>query len=99
VAFGVLHSIVWQRVVGGRRRSNRLNVRADVLGRGAPFIVLGALIGLAAITVAGAVAFEADGARHPVTAASVVVGVVVVIGGDRLMGYIRRVASRPAGAR
>ena len=54
-------------------------------GRHVAAYVIGGLILLAAVTVVLSLAFAADGARHPVTWASVVVAVVVVLG-------------RPAGA-
>ena len=97
VAFGAVHSSVSQRVVGGRRRTTQLSVRADVAGRRAPLLVFAGLVGLAAVTIAVAVAASADGARHPVTIASVVVAVLILLGGPRLMAYIRRRAARSFG--
>ncbi len=94
VAFGALHSIAWQRVMGGRQRTNRLSVRAEVLGRYAPFVVLGALVGLAGVTVLASLAVDADGAQHPVTIASMIVATMIVLGGARLMAAVRRVAAR-----
>ncbi len=46
------------------------------------------------MTVALAFAANADGARHPVTIASIVVGVAVICGGPGLMAAVRRRADR-----
>jgi hypothetical protein len=85
---------VSQMVIGGRQRTKQLSVRADVAGRSTPLLVLAGLLGLAALTVAGAVAASADGSRHPVTIASIVVAVVVLFGGPRLMAAVRQRAVR-----
>jgi hypothetical protein len=96
VAFGAVHSTVAPRVVSGRHRSRRLSVAADVVGPHAPRLVFAGLIALAGLTVAGALAASADGARHPVTAASILVAVMIVLGGPRLLAVIRRRAARSA---
>jgi succinate-acetate transporter protein len=56
--------------------------------------VIGCLLGLAGVTVAGALLAAADHAHHPVTVASVTVAVVIVLGGPMLMAAIRRNVSR-----
>lgn len=96
--FGAVHASVAQMVLGGRRRTTQLSVSIDVAGRSTPLLVLAGLIGLAALTVGGALAASADGARHPVTIASVVVAILVVLGGPRLMLALRRRAVRSATA-
>jgi hypothetical protein len=96
--FGAVHSSVAPRVVSGRHRSGRLSVRADVAGRHVPRLVIGGLLILAALTVAGALAADADGARHPVTVASVLVAVTILLGGPQLLAVIRRRAARSAGS-
>jgi hypothetical protein len=88
-AFGAVHSGVAPRVVGGRRRTSRLTVRADVAPAAAAPFVLGGLVALAALTVAAALAVRADGARHPVTVASVLVATMIVLGGPRLLAGLR----------
>jgi hypothetical protein len=98
VTFGAVHSAVSQRLLGGRRRTSGVKVRADVAGRRAPVIVFGFLIALAAVTIAAAFAAYADGAEHPGTIASVLVAVVILLGGPRVMAEIRARAGT-AGAR
>jgi hypothetical protein len=96
LAFGAVHSAVAPRVVSGRHRSDQLSVRADVVGRRVPVLVIGGVAALGLVTVALALAANADGAAHPVTMASVVVAVVLVLGGPQLMAAIRRRAARDA---
>ena len=98
LAFGAVHSGVASHVLSGRHRSSQLSVRADVAGPSVAAVVIGFLLGLAAVTVALAVLAEADGARHPVTAASIVVAVAVLFGGPTLMAAVRRRAERHSGA-
>ena len=90
LAFGIAHSVVAQHVLSGRHRSGRLSVRADVVSRHIPALVIGYLLFLVAVTVAIALAVNADGAGHPATIASVIVAVAVVGGGPRLMAAARR---------
>ncbi|HEX8856279.1 MAG TPA: hypothetical protein VF752_11845 [Thermoleophilaceae bacterium] len=97
-AFGAAHSAVAPRVVSGRHRTRRLSVSAAVAGCATPRLVIGGLIALAALTVALGFAANADGARHPATVASVVVAVVIVLGGPRLLAVVRRNAARSATA-
>jgi hypothetical protein len=98
LAFGAVHSGVASHVLSGRHRSSQLSVRADVAGPSVAAVVIGFLLGLAAVTVALAVLAEADGAGHPVTAASIVVAVAVLFGGPTLMVAVRRRAQRHGGA-
>jgi len=95
-AFGAIHSTVASRVLSGRHRTRQLSVRADVAGRHAPRLVIGGLLLMTALTVAAALAARADGARHPVTIASIVVAVTIVLGGPRLLAVVRRKAARAA---
>jgi hypothetical protein len=88
VTFGAVHSAVSQRLLGGRRTSG-VKVRADVAGRRAPVIVFGFLIALAGVTIAAGFAAYADGAEHPGTLASVLVAVMILLGGPRVMAAIR----------
>jgi hypothetical protein len=94
LVFGATHAAVAPRVISGRHRTPHLSVRADVVGRRVPALVIGGLIGLGAVTVALALAADADGARHPVPMASIVVAVSIVLGGPQLMAAIRRRAAR-----
>ena len=96
VTFGAVHSAVSQRLLAGRRRTSGLKVRADVAGRHAPVIVFGFLVALAGVTVAAGFAAYADGAEHPGTMASILVAVMILLGGPRVMAAIRTRARRGA---
>jgi hypothetical protein len=87
--FGAVHAAVAQKVLGGRRRTAQLSVSVDLAGRSTPLLVIAGLMGLGALTVGGSLAASADGARHPVTIASVLVATLVVLGGPRLMSALR----------
>jgi hypothetical protein len=93
-AFGAIHAAVASRVLSGRHRTRQLSVRADVAGRHVPRLVIGGLLLMTGLTVVGALAASADGARHPVTIASIVVAVMIVLGGPRLLAVARRQAAR-----
>ena len=93
VVFGAVHSAVAPRVIDGRHRLRGISVRAELVDRRLPAFVLAGLVALAGLTVAGALAAGADGARHPVTIASIPVAVVVVLGGPQLVGAVRRRAA------
>jgi hypothetical protein len=90
LAFGATHSAVAPRVLSGRHRSDRLSVSARTAGRETPRLVLAGLIALAGVTIAGAIALQADGAGHPVTIASIFVALIIVLGGPRLLAEVRR---------
>jgi hypothetical protein len=94
ILFGALHASVAGRVLHGRRGSNRLSVRTELVGRRLPALVIGSLVVLVMGTIALALAADADGAEHPATMASIVVAVAVVGGGPALMAAVRRRAAR-----
>jgi hypothetical protein len=94
--FGALHSSVATRVIDGRHRSRQLSVRADVVNRRIPQLVLGFLLVLVAATVAIALVADALGAPQPALIASVVIAVAVLLGGPQLMAVVRRRAERSA---
>ena len=94
LVFGTVHAAVSQRVLGGRHRTSQLSVRADVAGRHVPLFVVASLLGLAGVTIVLALLAVADGAGHPVTAASLVVAILLVLGGPRLMAAVRHHAAR-----
>jgi hypothetical protein len=96
ITFGAVHSAVSQRLLAGRQRSGDVRVRADVVGRRAPLLVFGFLVGLAGVTIAAAFAVYADGAEHPATIASVFVAALILLGGPRVMAQIRARARRAA---
>ncbi len=98
LAFGAIHSAVAQHVLSGRHGSRQLSVSRDVVSRHTPLLLLGCLVGLAAVTIGLALLANADGAGHPVTIASVVVAVAILCGGPTLMAAIRRRAVRGAAA-
>ena len=90
LVFGAVHSTVAPHVVDGRHGSERLRVGRDVVGQQVSRLVLAGLVGLAGLTIAASIAAGADGARHPVTMASVLVAVILVLGGPRLLVHARR---------
>src|SRR5262249_13881735 len=94
LTFGAVHSAVAHYTLSGRHRSRHLSVRADVVGRHLPALMFAFLIGLAAVTVGLALLAYADGAGHPATMASVVVAIVILLGGPRLLARVRRRAER-----
>jgi hypothetical protein len=94
VAFGAAHASVAHRVLSGRHRTQQLSVRADLVNRYVPLLVIGFLIVLAGVTVGLSLLAMADGADHPVTIASVVVGLAVICGGPKLMAAVRRYDAR-----
>jgi hypothetical protein len=99
LVFGAVHSAVAPRVINGRHRSHQLSVNAEMVDRHLSALVLGGLIILAGVTVAGALAISADGAQHPVTITSVFVAVIIVLGGPRMLAAVRRRAVRGSARR
>lgn len=90
LAFGAGHAAVASSATSGRHRSADLSVRADVVGRSPQRLVVAGLVLLIGLTVLGALAAQAAGSPRPVTVASVVVAVVVLLGGPRLLAVVRR---------
>lgn len=95
---GFVRPLIAPRVASGRHRTQRLSVSAELAGHHTFLLVIGGLIALACLTIAGGFAASADGARHPVTIASMFVAVIIVLGGPHLLGAVRRRATR-TGAR
>jgi hypothetical protein len=60
-------------------------VSAQVAGRRTAQLVIGAVICMACLTVVAALAADADGARHPATIASILVALIIVLGGPQLL--------------
>jgi hypothetical protein len=96
IAFGAVHAAVSQRILSGRHRSTQLSVRADVVSRHIPALVIGFLLVMVAFTVAIALAADALGASYPVLIASFVVAIALLVGGPSLMGMVRRRLARDA---
>jgi hypothetical protein len=92
--FGAVHSALAPRVISGRRGSSRLSIRGDLVSRRIPLIVIGFLVLMTAATVAIAILFNADGARHPAALAGGVVALIVFVGGPALMAVLRQRAER-----
>jgi hypothetical protein len=97
--FGAAHATAAPRVISGRHASRDLSVRATVAPPHLARIVIGALLALGALTVGLALLAQADGAEHPVTIASVLVAVIIVLGGPLLLSIARQRAARSAVAR
>jgi len=85
VVFGAVHASVAPRVITGRHASRDLSVRAALAPPQLARIVIGGLVALGALTVALALLARADGADHPVTIASVLVALIIVLGGPLLL--------------
>jgi hypothetical protein len=85
--FGAAHASAYRRVASGRRRSSRVSLRRETVGDRGLLVVLGWLLVMIGVTVVAALLAAADGARHPATMASVLVGVVIVLGGQRAMRF------------
>ena len=93
LVFGAVHAAVAPRVASGRHRTDQVSVRAEVVGRRTARLVIGSVAALGVVTVAAGVAASADSARHPVTMASVLVAVIILLGAPRLLAAIRRRAA------
>jgi MFS superfamily sulfate permease-like transporter len=92
--FGAVHSAVAPRVADGRHRTKRMSVSRELAGRRIAPLVIGGVAALGGVTIALGFAASADGARHPVTIASVIVAVTIVLGGPQLLASVRRRAAR-----
>lgn len=97
LVFGAVHAAVSPRILSGRHASPYLSVHSDLVNRRVPALVIGFLILMTAVTVALALIANADGARHAAVFASVVVALLVLLGGPRLMDTVRRHAERQLG--
>jgi 4-hydroxybenzoate polyprenyltransferase len=97
LAFGAVHASIAARAASGRRRSQRVSVRAEIVGRDTARIVVGIVAALGALTVGLGWAAHADGARHPVTIAALFIATIIVLGRPQLIAAIRRRAARTSG--
>jgi putative flippase GtrA len=93
VLFGAAHATIAPRVMDGRHASRNLSVRRDVAGHQLTRFIIAGLVGLVVLTIAAALAVNADGAGHPATIASVLVAAIIVLGGPQLPAAIRRRAA------
>ncbi len=94
VVFGAAHASIAPRVLSGRRASRELSVRGDLVNKRIPFLIIGLLVVMVAVTVVIALLLHVDGARHPATWASIVVAALLLVGGPALMSSVRRHAER-----
>jgi hypothetical protein len=90
VGFGVIHSMVASRRLTGRRRTGRLQISADTVGRRILVVVIGLLFAMVVATIAVGLALDADGARHPGIAAAVFIAAVVGLGGPEILRILCR---------
>jgi hypothetical protein len=93
VAVGAVHSAVFNRLLAGRAGSG-VQVRRSVAGRHSELRVIGFLLVLVALTVVSALLLDWDGAGHPGTWSGIFTATVLLLGGPRVMAWIRRDASR-----
>jgi len=94
VGFGAAHSAIATRVIDGRHRSRQLSVRAEVVNPHVSALVIGFLVVLIGVTIGIALVADGLGAPQPGLIASVLVGIAVLIGGPRLMAFVRHRAER-----
>ena len=94
VGFGAAHAAVAPHVIDGRHGSRQLTVSADVANGHTSALVIGFLVVLVVVTVGVALVAEALDAPQPALIASVIVAVILVIGGPRLMAYERHRAEK-----
>ena len=92
--FGAAHSTIAPRVLSGRRGSPHLSISRDLVSRRIPVLVIGFLLVMTVATIALALLFNADGARHPAALAGGVVALLVLAGGPALVAAVRRRAQR-----
>lgn len=97
LAFGAVHASVAGRAASGRRRTQRVSVRAEIVGRDTARIVIGIVASLGALTVGLGWAAHADGARHPVTIAGLFIATIIVLGRPQLIAAVQRRAARTSG--
>ncbi|MEP9385094.1 hypothetical protein [Nocardioides sp. KR10-350] len=88
--FGAGHSTVASRLLDGRQRTGDVRVSAAVAGRRTPLVVIGMLLALVALTVAAALALDADGTGHPAIWAAAIIAVLVGFGGPEILRVLRR---------
>jgi hypothetical protein len=96
VLFGAVHAAISPRVLTGRRGSAQLSIRSDVVTSRLPVLVIGFLLVMIAATLGIALVLHADGARHATVWASVVVALLVLVGGPSLVASVRRHTERSA---
>jgi hypothetical protein len=96
LGFGAVHAAAAQRVLSGRRRTSSLTIRADVVDRHLPAVLLACIVALGVITVVLGFLADADGARHASTFASVAPAVAILCGGPGLVAHLARRAARSA---
>jgi hypothetical protein len=94
IVFGAVHAWVAPRVISGRHASRNLSVRAALAPPHLARVVIGGLVALGALTVGLALLAQADGADHPVTIASLLVAVIILLGGPLLLTTARGRAAR-----
>ncbi len=97
LVFGAVHASIAARAASGRRKTQRVSVRAELVGRDTARIVVGIVAALGCLTVGLALAAHADGARHPVTIASLFIATIIVLGRPQLIAAVRRRAARTPG--
>lgn len=90
VGFGVGHAVLASRLLGGRRRTDQLQVSMAVAGRRVPLVVVGMLLGLIAATILAALALDADGTDHAGVWAALLVAAVIGFGGPEILRVLRR---------
>ncbi|MET8797637.1 hypothetical protein ABZV91_14510 [Nocardia sp. NPDC004568] len=88
--FGAGHAVIASRLLNGRRRTEQVRVSAAVAGRRTPFVVVGMLFALVALTLGVAMVLNADGDHHPGIGAGVLVAAIIGFGGPEILRVLRR---------
>ncbi|MDI2129041.1 hypothetical protein [Yinghuangia seranimata] len=88
--FGAANAALAPRLLDGRRRTSRLQVGSALASRRIPWLVVGMLATLVALTVLAALALDADGADHAGIWAGLLAAAVIGFGGPEILRVLRR---------
>jgi hypothetical protein len=87
-------AVVSRAVSLGRQGTRRLSARRETVGKQGTVTVVACLLAMVGATIVGALLADHDGAGHPVTTASIPVGVCIALGGHHMLASIRQRARR-----
>ena len=90
VIFGAGNSVLARRLYDGTRPSAGVHLRRTAVSRRMPWLVLGVLIVMIAVTIGVALLLNASGMSYPGIGASIFVAAIVGFGGPDLLRWARR---------
>lgn len=90
VLFGAGNSLLARRLYDGTRPTAGVHLRRTAVSRKMPWLVLGVLIVMIAVTIGVALLLNANGMENPGIGASVLVAAIVGFGGPDLLRWARR---------